>query len=849
MSKKTELMRVQADINQGLTAQEVKQRVQAKKTNKVKKVVGKSYLSIFVGNLCTFFNLLGFIVFIISLIAHSGLANMTFIVIIVANTAIGIFQEIRSKLAVEKLSLVSEPTAQVVRDGSEQTIKTKDIVLDDVVLYAAGKQICTDSVVIIGEVEVDESMLTGESDAVKKKAGDTLYSGSYVISGSCTARADKVGKENYVEQLSSRVKKAKMPPSELMKGIRRIIKFIAIIIFPLGILTFFFHDNIQALFGHSGTWSTYWSNWSGYVPKFEKHVGDFSAEQLNAFWFVKNIDDALLSMNGSMLGMVPSGMVLLTSVALAVAALKLARKKVLVRELPCIEMLARVDTLCLDKTGTITDGSMTVDSIIPLVGDVEQIKNYLATIINATGDDNMTAKALKAFTADCVPYETSAHLPFSSARKYSAASIKGHGTVAFGAAEFMFKKGTKELNSKCNALLKQGLRVLAVGRSKKAISANGTADGLEPIAIVALQDTIRSDAPEIIKWFKDNNVAIKVISGDNPLSVSVIAGKVGVQDADKYVSLDGMSDEEVLEAANKYTVFGRVTPEQKALLVRAMKAEGHTVAMTGDGVNDILAMRESDCAISVGCGTDAAKTVANLVLMDNKFSQMPKVVAEGRQVVNNIQNSASLFLMKTTMVMFTTILCLIIGKSFPFQAQHLASAEFFVIGISSFLLALKPNKQLITGKFIPNVLKRTLPSGVAMFMSVAMTYAFSGVLGLSTAQGITSIAMFSFTFTGVAALLILLFPYDKINIGIGVLGVVGTTLCIFFYSPVMNFVSDLLNLTKSDPTFLYSDFNAYRIVFVVVNVIVMAGIIIGLKFLVKYIEKKLEKKRAAKLAK
>ena len=412
----------------------------------------------------------------------------------------------------------------------------------------------------------------------------------------------------------------------------------------------------------------------------------------------------------------------------------------------------------------------------------------------------------------------------------------------------MFKKSNKDFNAKCNALLKQGLRVLAIGRTKKVISANGTADGLEPIAIVALQDTVREDAPEIIKWFKDNNVAIKVISGDNPLSVSVIAGKVGVENADKYISLDGMSEDEVIAAAKKYTVFGRVTPEQKALLVKSMKADGHTVAMTGDGVNDILAMRESDCAISVGCGTDAAKTVANLVLMDNKFSQMPKVVAEGRQVVNNIQNSASLFLMKTTMVVFTTILCLIIGKSFPFQAQHLASAEFFVIGIASFLLALKPNKSLIKGKFIPNVLKRTLPSGAAMFLSVAMTYAFSGVLKLATPHEITTVAMFSFTFTGVAALLILLFPYDKINIGIGVLGVVGTTLCIFFYSPVMDFVSDLFGSTKSDPTFLYSDFNAYRIIFVVFNVIIMAGIIIGLKFLVRFIEKKQAEKRAAKAA-
>ncbi|MDE7454528.1 MAG: HAD-IC family P-type ATPase [Clostridia bacterium] len=829
MSKKVELQRIQPDINQGLSTEEVKQRVQAKQTNKVKKVVGKSYLSIFVSNICTFFNLLGFIVFVLSMIAHSGLANLTFIVIIVANTAIGIFQEIRSKLAVEKLSLVSEPTAQVVRDGAEQTIKTRDIVLDDILLFESGKQICTDSIVIIGEVEVDESMLTGESDPVKKKAGDTLFSGSYVISGNCTARCDKVGKDNYVEQLSARVKKAKMPPSQLMKGIRNIIKVIAIIIFPLGLLTFLFNSNIVALRG-TGAWTYYWSNYGAYKTD----------------TIVASVNDALEKMCGAMLGMVPSGMVLLTSVALAVAALKLSRKKVLVRELPCIEMLARVDTLCLDKTGTITDGSMSVEQIIPLGNYTEEeIKSYLATIINATGDDNMTAKALKEYLDGVTVYDTTAHLPFSSARKYSAASIKGHGTVALGAAEFMFKKATRDFNTKCNGLLKQGLRVLAVGRSKKAISANGTADGLEPIAIVALSDTIRQDAPEIIQWFKDNNVDIKVISGDNPLSVSVIAGKVGVKDADKYISLDGMTEEQVIEVANKYTVFGRVTPEQKAILVKAIKADGHTVAMTGDGVNDILAMRESDCAISVGCGTDAARTVANLVLMDNKFSQMPKVVAEGRQVVNNIQNSASLFLMKTTMVVLTTILCLIARFDYPFENQHLASAEFFVIGIASFLLALKPNKALITGKFIPNVLKRTLPSGVAMFLSVAMTFAFSGVLNLTSAE-ITTLAMFSFTFTGVAALLILLFPYDKINIGIGVLGLVGTTLCIFFYSPVLAFVSRLFGMDPAEPTFEYSHFNVYRIVFVVVNVIVMAGIIIGLKFLVKFIEKKITEKKTAK---
>ena len=668
--EKINIVRYTPDINEGLTQSEVQARIKAKLVNRTKKVVGKSYLQIFASNIFTFFNLLGFIIFILMLLAGS-VTNMMFIVIIVANTAIGIIQEIRSKIAVEKLSIVSEPTAETIRDGRKQTIATRDIVADDILLFSAGKQICCDSELLVGEVEVNESMLTGESEPVKKRKGDALYSGSFIVSGTCTARCDKVGRDNYVEQLSSRVKKAKTPDSELMKGIRRIIKFISVIIFPLGIATFFCSNQMRELLG-SGI-----NVWTSYFDK----IPDV----------VSKVNDALKAMSGSMIGMVPSGMVLLTSVALAVAALKLSRKKVLVRELPCIEMLARVDTLCLDKTGTITDGSMTVESIIA-VGktSAEETKKLVKSILAATGDDNLTAQALNQYLADAEPYDSTVCLPFSSARKYSAATLVNKGTAALGAAEFMFKKTSKEFSAQCNALLAQGLRVLAVGASSKPIK-DGEAEGLEPIAIVALQDTVRSDAPDIIKWFRDNDVAVKIISGDNPLSVSVIAAKVGVKDADKYISLEGLSEEEVADAANKYTVFGRVTPEQKAVLVRSMKKAGRTVAMTGDGVNDILAMRESDCAISVGCGTDAAKTVANLVLTDNKFSSMPKVVAEGRQVVNNIQNSSSLFLMKTSMTVLTTILCLCMLVTYPFEPQHLYAMEFFVIGICSFLLALKPN--------------------------------------------------------------------------------------------------------------------------------------------------------------
>ena len=840
-TKNTEIQRIQADINQGLSSEDVKQRVAAKLTNRVKKVVGKSYLQIFMSNIFTFFNAIGLFIFFIMILVESP-ANALGIVIVLANTAIGIFQEIRSKRAVEKLSIVSEPTATVVRDGLTQTIATRDIVLDDVLLMSAGKQVACDSVVIIGEVEVNESMLTGESDAVKKKAGDVLYSGSYVISGNCTARADKVGKDCYVQELSARVKKAKAPDSQLMKGIRRIIKFLAILIVPLGIATFFLSTQVKFFYGSGiNVWNAYWSR----SPQL---YADFTMSNSKMDPTVRNIiNEALVSMSGSMLGMVPSGMVLLTSVALAVGALKLARKKVLVRELSCIEMLARVDTLCLDKTGTITDGSMTVQQIIPLGNYTEdKIKSYVAGVVAATGDDNMTAQALKNFLDGIDAPEATANVPFSSKRKYSAATLRGVGTVAFGAAEFMFKKTDKAFNAQCSKLLKQGLRVLAVGFTKKAIK-DDAVEGLAPIAIIVLQDTIRPDAAEIIGWFRDNNVDVKVISGDNPLSVSVIAASVGVKDADKYISLDGMTDEEVMDAANKYTVFGRVTPEQKALLVKSMKQVGRTVAMTGDGVNDILAMRESDCAISVGCGTDAAKTVANLVLMDNKFSQMPKVVAEGRQVVNNIQNSSSLFLMKTCMVMLTTILCLCMQVNYPFAPNQLYTFEFFIDGIPSFFLALKPNRNLIKGKFITNTLKSTLPSGFAMFLSIALTYAFAGVLGLGlNSTMLSSVAMFSMTATGVVALLILLFPYDKINIGIGLFGTVGSVAS-FWILPLIFQLIYKIGIGDEPAPMFDSNIGGYAIMFIALNALLMGGIIVGLKFLVKYIDKRVEQKRQQKL--
>ena len=811
------------DVKVGLTNEQVDLRIKAKQTNKVKKVVGKSYLQIFVTNICTFFNLLGFIIFLLMALCGSW-SNMMFVVVILANTVVGIFQEIRSKIAVEKLSIVSEPTVDALRDGQKQNIKTQQIVLDDILMYSAGKQICTDAIILDGEVEVNESMLTGESEPIKKRAGDTLYSGSFVVSGNCTCQVTAVGKDNYIEQLSAKVKLAKTPDSRIFKGIMSIIKIIAIIIFPLGIATFFTSAEIATLVGVDNV-----------VGQYFQGVAEIK----------KTVNDAIVSAAGSMIGMVPSGMVLLTSMTLAVGALKLARKKVLVRELPCIEMLARVDTLCLDKTGTITDGSMTVEKIVPVGTDEQTLKQMLATLVGGTQDNNATAVAVSNYLKDVAPLGTNAILPFSSARKFSAVETQ-NGTIAMGAAEFMFKReGNEQFFQQIETHLAKGLRGLAVGKSDSPIQDKNVTN-LVPCGIVLLQDTIRADAPQIIKWFVENDVQVKVISGDNPLAVSVIAQKVGVAGAEKYISLDGLTDEQVWDVANDYTVFGRVTPEQKAILVRAMKAQGHTVAMTGDGVNDILAMRESDCAISVGCGTDAAKTASNLVLMDNKFSSLPNVVAEGRQVVNNVQNSSSLFLMKTCMTVCTTILLPFLPYSYPFAPQNLYAVEFFVNGIPAFLLALKPNHDRIKGSFVKNILKNTLPNGIAMFGAVALTYIFMRTIGLdvepnglvNSAQ-ITTTAMIAMTSIGVAGLWVIMYPFDWLDFGIGMISTIGVPAFLTLVPLVYNSVlKDAIALDPSKAMVLTVPIPTSAWIFIAVTVVAMTAVMVLGKVVIKKLENK-----------
>ncbi|MDD3831730.1 MAG: HAD-IC family P-type ATPase [Clostridia bacterium] len=717
---------INPDINYGLNSQQVADRVANKQVNITKHTVGKSVSSIIVDNLLTSFNLIGLIVFILMIVANSY-ANTFFYVVILANTLVGIVQELRAKTVAGKLKLVTQPTTDVIREGVTVNIPTTQVVIDDLIFLKSGKQIPADSVVVSGSIDINESMLTGESLPVTKNVGDKLLSGSFVVSGSCRAVVKCVGADNYIEQLTAQAKKFKKPKSQLMTSIRKLTRIISICVFPLGVATF-----CVGFFAHSLPWQ-----------------------------------EALEKACGSVIGMIPAGMALLTSVTLAVSIIKMARKRALVQDLYSIEMLARVNCLCLDKTGTITDGTMNVQEIIPLGQQSININRVVVSMLTATNEDNETARALIRHFGkqECVPSVRT--IPFNSDTKYSAVTLTDSKTYVLGAPECVCPSSTQEIKDLIKKNTSKGLRCLMLATCDNIDELRN----IQPCALMILTDNIREDAPTIIKWFRDNDVAVKIISGDNAQTVSVIAGRVGVANADKYISLESLSDEEVVQVAGKYTVFGRVKPSQKALLVNALKNLGHTVAMTGDGINDILAMKQCDCAIAVASGSDATRSVAHIVLMDNKFASMPSIVSEGRQVVNNIQNSSALFLMKTTMTVLVTIFTICTLSLYPFEAMHLYGIEICVIGIPAFFLALRKNTDLIKGKFLSNVFVSTLPKGIALALSVIAVYLLAPVYGWDS-NAITTCAMLCMTYAGLVGLLTLCYPFNVINTSV----IVGATL-------------------------------------------------------------------------
>lgn len=686
-------------LNYGLTASQVETRFKQFLFNATNKQYSRSYASIFIGNICTFFNLLCLLAGIALILANTkGISNYLVLAITTANIVIGIIQEIRSKLSIDKLAILASNTVKVVRDGEILEIPVNEIVLDDVIMLETGNQVPADCILAEGSVEVNESLLTGESIAIKKVAGDILYAGSFIASGSGKFRVEKVGKDTYLEKLTAKAKKYKRPNSELMNSTKLIIKGITILIIPVAIGSF--------------------------LIAYHNTSADAAAFATITDWlFPAQVNYALQRTCTVVIGMIPSGMLLLTSVALAVGIIRLAKSRTLVQDMYSLEMLARVNVLCLDKTGTITDGRMRINDTIILntVGDLS-LNDIMGSMLATLQDNNQTAIALYnhfGFSEKLTPVTK---LPFSSKRKLSAVTFDEVGTFVMGAPEFVLKPYPAKVERIVKQYAQMGLRVIVVAHSTSAIVADKVPSVLKPIALISLADNIRDDAISTIKWFKDNDVAVKVISGDNPITVAEVARRAGIADSDKFISLEGLNEQEVQNVANKYTVFGRVSPEQKAILVRSIKAAGNTVAMTGDGVNDILALKEADCAVSVASGSEAARNVSHLVLMDNNFNSMPKVVAEGRRVINNIKNSSSLYLMKTLFTALLAIICIAMGQPYLFMPSNMLLMEVAIIAIPSFFLSLQPNKDRVQGKFITHVMSGAITGALTMIFCVMSMY-------------------------------------------------------------------------------------------------------------------------------
>ena len=662
--------RVIPDIHYGLTKEQLLERENDK--NIVEKKTGKSYGQIIFGNFFTFFNMLmiTIAVLFLVLIGPSTIGNMGFMVILIINLLIGTIQECKSKRIIEKLKLTTESKIKVLREGIEKEIDAKDIVVDDILFLQIGAQIPVDCIIMEGAVDVNEALLTGESVAVKKKTGDELFAGAFIISGACTARADKIGNNTYIQSIESKAKGFKKPKSKLMESISRIIKFLTIIVVPIGILIF---------------WNTLIH---GEEPT-----------------------KALLAGGTSIIGMIPCGMMLLSSLAMATGVIKLSNKKTLVQDLYSVESLSRIDTLCLDKTGTLTDGTMTVEKTIEFgVMDVDSIiKAYLG----AFKTENQTSLALIKKYGQSYDKKVLNVLEFSSARKYSAVEFED-GVYALGAPEFLVND--EDILAKAEDAARNGIRSVLLVKVNGKIYDDGTlSKRRSPIALFLIRDNIRTEVRPTMEWFAENDVDIKVISGDNPSTVSYIAKQSGIKNWDKVVDMSTVDEKDLEELVIKNSIFGRVSPEQKAQIVDILKKNGRTVGITGDGINDILAMKKSDCAVALENGVPATKNIANIVLMDSNFSNMKEAVLEGRRVVNNIQRSTTLFLMKDFFFMFMSIFSILIGVNFPIETSVMSVINIFITGVTSFLIALEPSSARISGSFMRNVLGKGIVAGAFLF--------------------------------------------------------------------------------------------------------------------------------------
>ena len=706
----------------GLTNEQVQERIAEGKVNFNENPNTRTYKQIVKENTLTFFNFLNAVLLVLVLFVGSY-KNSMFVGIIIINTVIGIIQEIRAKKTIDKLAILTESKAVVLRDGKKWSISTEKLVLDDLIYLKTGEQVPADCRIIEGNLEVNESLLTGEADNLGKGEGDELFSGSFVTAGEACCQIIHVGKDNYASQITSEAKEFKRHNSELRNSLNAILKVISIIIVPLGLLLFYKQFYI---------------------------VGD-------------SVKDSVVSTVAAVLGMIPEGLVLLTSVALTLGALTLAKKKTLVQELYCIETLARVDTLCLDKTGTITEGTMCVERVdvydpnwreselaetvleedtavlaedetleegvsekeiseknLPEVSETEkesekEIGRIMGNLMAVLKDQNATADALRKYFAvkkDMVPTNV---IPFSSDRKYSGASFKEQGTYLMGAAQFLFPEGDEALVEKCGQYAEQGFRVLVLAHSPNESVGTELPSGLVPEALLILTDVIRKEAPDTLRFFDSQGVDLKVISGDDPVTVASIAKRAGLKNAEQYVDATTITTQEEMDkAVANYSVFGRVTPQQKKAMVLSLKKQGHTVAMTGDGVNDVLALKEADCSIAMAEGSDAAKNIANVVLLDSNFAAMPHIVNQGRRVVNNIRTAASMFLIKTIFSVLLSLITIFFGEAYPFEPIQMSLISACAVGIPTFLLAQENNYQKIDHTFLRHVFMNAFPAAVTI---------------------------------------------------------------------------------------------------------------------------------------
>lgn len=670
--------RVQTGANgelcfQGLTQAEVEARIADGQVNVIQDSSNRSVKDIVMGNTLTFFNFINIVLLALVLSVRSY-KNMLFIFIIIANTLIGIFQEIKAKITLDKLKILTVSHVDVIRDGVKKSITVSELVKDDVILLKSGGQIPADGVILDGEVDVNESLLTGESDSIHKTCGSKVLSGSFVTSGKAMCLLTEVGHDCYMEKLSSEAKQFKRYKTELQRNLDTILKFISIIIVPLGIILFA---------------KQYW-------------ISDSTYEQ------------AALDTVAAVLGMIPEGLVLLTSVALALGAVRLARRSTLVRELFCIETLARVDTLCLDKTGTITEGHLCVQGEESVKEDVD-LEQLMGRMVAALGDENETFQALRQHYKRNQSTNTKLVLPFSSERKFSGVVFEGEGTYLMGAYQFIFLQADPAVLEKIAEYASQGLRVLTIAHSPNEMTDYTLAEDFEIVGFVFMTDVVRKNAPDILGYFEEQGVDLKVISGDDPVTVAAIAARAGLKDADKYIDATTIhTDEEMEDAILKYSVFGRVTPKQKQQMVRLLKQNGRTVAMTGDGVNDVLALKDADVSIAMASGSEAAKNTANLVLLNSDFASLPHIVNEGRRVINNIKAAASMFLIKTGFSVLTALLTIIVGQNYPFQPIQLSVINGCAVAIPTMLLQLEPSFQKVNKHFFREVLRMSMPAAITI---------------------------------------------------------------------------------------------------------------------------------------